>query len=386
MQRHGANVAHILERLVAFDTTSHKTNIPLILYVEDYLREHGVASYLVPTDDGQKASLFATIGPDHAGGIALSGHTDVVPVDGQAWDTDPFKLTVKDDRYYGRGASDMKGFLACVLAAVPRFKAKPLAKPIHIAFSYDEEIGCLGVRPMIADLGTRLPMPRVVIVGEPTEMRVVDAHKGPVRWQVEIAGRAAHSSMAHLGVNAITYAGMILGELQHIESDLKANLQDPRFEPPYPTLQVTTIEGGTASNIVPVSCRFGFEIRSMPGLDIAAVEARLNRYIERVCMPQMRTTAPEAGITVTRKNYVPPFGSSEGSEAVALALALAGQNETFAVSYATEAGLFQDAGAPSVVCGPGSIAQAHTANEWIAASELEKCLSFMDRLADWCAA
>jgi acetylornithine deacetylase len=386
MQRHGANVAHILERLVAFDTTSHKTNIPLILYVEDYLREHGVASYLVPTDDGQKASLFATIGPDHAGGIALSGHTDVVPVDGQAWDTAPFKLTVKDDRYYGRGASDMKGFLACVLAAVPRFKAKPLAKPIHIAFSYDEEIGCLGVRPMIADLGTRLPMPRVVIVGEPTEMRVVDAHKGPVRWQVEIAGRAAHSSMAHLGVNAITYAGMILGELQHIESDLKANLQDPRFEPPYPTLQVTTIEGGTASNIVPVSCRFGFEIRSMPGLDIAAVEARLNRYIERVCMPQMRTTAPEAGITVTRKNYVPPFGSSEGSEAVALALALAGQNETFAVSYATEAGLFQDAGAPSVVCGPGSIAQAHTANEWIAASELEKCLSFMDRLADWCAA
>jgi acetylornithine deacetylase len=386
MQRHGANVAHILERLVAFDTTSHKTNIPLILYVEDYLREHGVASYLVPTDDGQKASLFATIGPDHAGGIALSGHTDVVPVDGQAWDTDPFKLTVKDDRYYGRGASDMKGFLACVLAAVPRFNAKPLAKPIHIAFSYDEEIGCLGVRPMIADLGTRLPMPRVVIVGEPTEMRVVDAHKGPVRWQVEIAGRAAHSSMAHLGVNAITYAGMILGELQHIESDLKANLQDPRFEPPYPTLQVTTIEGGTASNIVPVSCRFGFEIRSMPGLDIAAVEARLNRFIERVCMPQMRTTAPEAGITVTRKNYVPPFGSSEGSEAVALALALAGQNETFAVSYATEAGLFQDAGAPSVVCGPGSIAQAHTANEWIAASELEKCLSFMDRLADWCAA
>jgi acetylornithine deacetylase len=386
MQRHGATVASILERLVAFDTTSHKTNIPLILYVEDYLREHGVASYLVPTEDGQKASLFATIGPDHAGGIALSGHTDVVPVEGQAWDTDPFTLTLKDNRYYGRGTSDMKGFLACVLAAVPCFKAKPLAKPIHIAFSYDEEIGCLGVRPMIAELGTRLPMPRVVIVGEPTEMRVVDAHKGPVRWQVEIDGRAAHSSMAHLGVNAITYAGMILGELQHIERDLKASLQDPRFEPPYPTLQVTTIEGGTASNIVPVSCRFGFEIRAMPGLDIAAVEARLGRFIEQVCLPQMRTTAPEAGITVTRKNHVPPFGSSEGSEAVALALALAGHNETFAVSYATEAGLFQDAGAPSVVCGPGSIAQAHTANEWIAVSELEKCLSFMDRLADWCAA
>jgi acetylornithine deacetylase len=385
MQRHGATVATILERLVAFDTTSHKSNIPLVLYVEDYLREQGVAAYLVPTEDGQKASLFATIGPDNAGGVALSGHTDVVPVDGQAWDTDPFALTLKDGRFYGRGTSDMKGFLACVLAAVPRFKARPLAKPIHIAFSYDEEIGCLGVRPMIAELGSKLPMPRVVVVGEPTEMRVVDAHKGPVRWQVEIAGRAAHSSMAHLGVNAITFAGMVLGELKQIETDLQAKMHDPRFDPPYPTLQVTTIEGGTASNIVPVWCRFGFEIRSMPGLDIEAIETRLKRFIERVCLPPMRATAPEAGVTITRKNYVPPFGSSEGSEAVALALALAGQNETFAVSYATEAGLFQDAGAPSVVCGPGSIAQAHTANEWIAVAELDKCLDFMDRLADWCA-
>ncbi|MBA4130622.1 MAG: acetylornithine deacetylase [Hyphomicrobium sp.] len=386
MQRSGATVADILDRLVGFDTTSYKTNIPLILYVEDYLRGQGVASYLVPTKDGQKASLFATIGPEDVAGVALSGHTDVVPVEGQAWDSDPFALTLRDGRYYGRGTTDMKGFLACVLAAVPRFKAAKLKKPVHIAFSYDEEVGCIGVRPMIAEMGTKLPLPRVVIVGEPTDMRVVDAHKGPVRWQVDIAGRAAHSSMAHLGVNAITAAGLIIGELARIEAELAARTPDVRFEPPYPTLQVTTIEGGTASNIVPVSCRFGFEIRSMPGLDIGAIETRLQTFIDTVCLPGMMARAPEAGITVTRKNYVPPFGTPEGSEAVALALALAGQNETFAVSYATEAGLFQDAGAASVVCGPGNIAQAHTANEWIAVSELEKCSQFMDKLADWCAA
>jgi acetylornithine deacetylase len=385
MQRSGATVADILDRLVGFDTTSHKTNIPLILYVEDYLRGQGVASYLVPTEDGQKASLFATIGPEDVAGVALSGHTDVVPVEGQAWDSDPFALTLRDGRYYGRGTTDMKGFLACVLAAVPRFKAAKLNKPVHIAFSYDEEVGCIGVRPMIAEMGTKLPLPRVVIVGEPTDMRVVDAHKGPVRWQVDIAGRAAHSSMAHLGVNAITAAGLIIGELARIEAELAARTPDHRFEPPYPTLQVTTIEGGTASNIVPVSCRFGFEIRSMPGLDIGAIETRVTQFIETVCLPGMQARAPESGITVTRKNYVPPFGTPEGSEAVALALALAGQNETFAVSYATEAGLFQDAGAASVVCGPGNIAQAHTANEWIAVSELEKCSQFMDKLADWCA-
>lgn len=386
MQRSGALVADILERLVGFDTTSHKTNIPLILYVEDFLRGHGVASYLVPTEDGQKASLFATIGPEDVPGVALSGHTDVVPVDGQAWDSDPFALTLRDGRYYGRGTADMKGFLACVLAAVPRFKAAKLKMPVHIAFSYDEEVGCTGVRPMIAEMGTTLPLPRVVIVGEPTDMRVVDAHKGPVRWQVDIAGRAAHSSMAHLGVNAITAAGQIVAELARIEAELAARTPDRRFEPPYPTLQVTTIEGGTASNIVPVSCRFGFEIRSMPGLDIGAIEDRLRAYIATACLPGMQAVAPEAGITLTRTNSVPPFGTPAGSEAVALALALAGQNETFAVSYATEAGLFQDAGAPSVVCGPGNIAQAHTANEWIAVSELEKCSQFIDKLADWCAA
>jgi acetylornithine deacetylase len=368
---------------VAFDTTSHKTNMPLVRFVEDYLVQHGIPCRRVPTEDGQKAGLFATIGPAGVSGVALSGHTDVVPVDGQAWDTDPFTLSERDGRYYGRGTADMKGFLACVLAAVPDLKRRKLATPIHIVFSYDEETGCHGVRPLIAEMGGELPRPRMVLVGEPTSMAVVDAHKGPVRWQVEIDGRAAHSSMAHLGVNAITYAGKLLAELNKIESELAKQPPDPRFEPPHPTLQVTQIHGGTATNIVPVTCRFGFEVRALPGLDTDAIEQRLMTLAEKRLLPEMRRVAPEARIAIRQTNRVPPFAAKSGSEVVALAMKLAETNETHAVSYATEAGLFQDGGSPSIVIGPGSIAQAHTANEWIAKSELEKCEGFLRRLAEW---
>jgi acetylornithine deacetylase len=330
-----------------------------------------------------KAGLFATIGPAGAGGVALSGHTDVVPVEGQTWDTDPFTLVERGGRYYGRGTSDMKGFLACVLAAVPDLKRRRLATPIHIVFSYDEETGCLGVRPMIAEMGKEVPRPRMVLVGEPTSMAVVDAHKGPVRWQVEVNGRAAHSSMAHLGVNAIAYAAKIIAELGKIEDELKALPPDPRFDPPYPTLQVTLIQGGTATNIVPINCRFSFEVRALPGLDTDAIERRLATLAERRLIPEMRHVAPEAGISIRQTNRVPPFAAKADSDVLALALKLAGTNETHAVSYATEAGLFQDAGAPAIVIGPGDIAQAHTANEWIAKSEIEKCEAFLRRLAEW---
>ncbi|MFN3867951.1 MAG: acetylornithine deacetylase [Hyphomicrobiaceae bacterium] len=373
----------LLARLVAFDTTSHKSNIGIIRFIEDYLALHGVASHLVPTADGEKASLYATIGPPGVGGVALSAHTDVVPVTGQTWDSDPFTLTERGGRLYGRGTTDMKGFLACVLAAVPDFTRRRLATPIHFAFSYDEEIGCVGVRPMIAELGGRLIRPRIVIVGEPTSMTVVDAHKGPARWQVTVTGRAAHSSMAPLGVNAIHWASRIVGELMAIEAELRERSRDERFDPPYASLQVTEMSGGTASNIVPVTCRFGFEVRAVPGLDVDAIETRVRNFAEQQCLPDMRRVAPEADIAVRRTNYVPPFGAGDASQAVALALKLAQQNETFAVSYATEAGLFQDAGAPSVVCGPGHISQAHTANEWIAETELERCSAFLTRLADW---
>ena len=376
----------LLERLVAFDTTSHKSNLQLIAFVEDYLLQHGVTSTRVTSGDGEKASLYATIGPPNAGGVALSGHTDVVPVDGQQWTSDPFKLRRHDGRLYGRGTSDMKGFLAAVLAAVPSYTARRLATPIHLAFSYDEEIGCIGVRPMIAEFGSALMKPRMVIVGEPTSMQVVDSHKGPVRWQVDVKGRAAHSSMAPLGVNAITYAARLIAELERIEAELKASPRDARFDPPYSTLQVTRLEGGTASNIIPVGCTFGFEVRALPGLDVSAIERRLRTYAERRCLPEMHKTAPEAAISVTPTNSVPPFGAEKNSDVVALALHLAGQNHTHSVSYATEAGLFQAAGAPAVICGPGDIAQAHTADEWLSESQLELCQAFLDKLGDWAAA
>lgn len=372
----------LLARLVSFDTTSHKSNLGIIAFIEDYLLQHGVTSRRIPTADGQKAALFATVGPDGEG-VALSAHTDVVPVGGQNWTSDPFTLRADGGRLYGRGACDMKGYLACMLASVPDFKRRNLKTPIHLAISYDEEVGCLGVRPMIAEFNKTLPTPRAVFVGEPTNMQVVDAHKGPVRWQVDIAGRAAHSSMAHLGVNAITYGSRLITELERIEADLKITSRNDRFTPPYATLQVTTLEGGTANNIIPVYCRFGFEVRSLPSVDVDAIEQRLRKFAETQCIPQMQQVASEAGITITRMNTVPPFIAQAGSLALTLALQLTDQNDTHTVSYATEAGLFQDGKAPSIVCGPGDIAQAHTADEWIAESEIEKCMAFMERLAAW---
>ncbi len=376
----------LLARLVAFDTTSHKSNLEIVAFIEDYLLQHGVASLRVVAGDGLKANLYATIGPSDRGGIALSGHTDVVPVDGQTWSSDPFQLRSEGGRHFARGACDMKGYLACMLAAVPDFKSRNLTTPIHLAFSYDEEIGCLGVRPMIAELGKRLAKPRLVIVGEPTNMQVVDAHKGPVRWQVEVTGRAAHSSMAHLGVNAITYAARLITELERMEADLKVTSRDDRFNPPFATLQVTKLEGGTANNIIPIFCRFGFEVRALPGVDIDAIEQRIRTFAETNCLPEMLRVADEAAISILRANTVPPYAAEPDSEATSLALKLTGQNGTHTVSYATEAGLFQDAGSASIVCGPGDIAQAHTPDEWIADSEINKCMDFMARLADWASA
>jgi acetylornithine deacetylase len=383
MSATASTAKELLARLVAFDTTSSKTNIPLIAFVEAYLAQHGIKSHRVPTPDGVKSSLFATIGPSGTGGVALSGHTDVVPVAGQAWDTDPFTMVERDGKLYGRGTCDMKGYLACALAMVPDLEARKLKVPFHIAFSYDEEVGCTGVRPMIAELGKSLPRPRYVFVGEPTRMTVVDAHKGPVRWRVEVTGRAAHSSMPHYGVNAIAYAGRLLAELSRMEEELKASTRNPRFDPPWTTLQVTQIEGGTASNVVPVPCWFGWETRALPGFDPLGLQRRLEAFAAEKCVPEMRRVAPEADIKVTRVNLVSAYAADTRSGIVPLTLKLAGQNETLAVSYCTEAGLFQDGGAPAIICGPGDIAQAHTVNEFVRIEELEKCLRFLGRLADW---
>ncbi len=373
----------ILDRLVSFDTTSHKTNIPLITYVKDYLSEHDISSELVPDESGEKASLFATIGPAEMSGIGLSGHTDVVPVTGQEWATDPFRLTEKDGKLYGRGSADMKGFLACVLAAAPKFRQRDLKTPIHIVFSYDEEVGCTGVRPMIAEFGERLTRPRLVVVGEPTSMTVVDAHKGPVRFAVEVTGLPAHSSLAHLGVNSIHVAGQLIGELLRMEAELKVGPLDDRFAPNYATLQIGLINGGTAGNIVPGRCWFSWEVRAMAGLDVDGLENRLRVFAERECLPAMHAVDPKSSIAIARKNSVPPFAAGASSDAVSLAFQLAEQNESFAVSYGTEAGLFQQAGSASVICGPGDIAQAHAADEFVELAQLDKCMAFMDRLADW---
>jgi len=372
----------ILEHLVSFDTTSRNSNLPIIDYIADYLSGHGIQSYRVPDATGQKSSLFATLGPDSAGGVGLSAHTDVVPVDGQNWQTNPFELVQKDGRLYGRGACDMKGFLACVLAMVPDLKHRKLDVPLHLILSYDEEVGCTGVRPMIDEFGARLTKPRMVIVGEPTNMSVVDAQKGPARWHVTVTGKPVHSSMAPLGVNAIAAAGELLAELAAMEEELKQAPRNTRFDPPYTTLQVTEIAGGTASNIVPEKTWFGWEIRSLPGLDADRIEARFRAKADAVAA-RMQDVAPESGIEVVRSTRVPAFTADPDSEVLSLALKIAEQNETFAVSYATEAGLFHTADVPSIVCGPGNIAQAHTPNEWIYRSELDKCLTFLSKLADW---
>ena len=373
----------LLDQLVSFDTTSHKSNLALIAFVESYLRGHGVDSLRIPSEDGLKANLFATVGPVGVAGVGLSGHTDVVPVVGQAWDADAFVMRDLGDKVVGRGTADMKGFLACVLAAVPDLKARALKTPIHLVFSYDEEVGCTGVRPMIGEFGRSLVRPAMIIVGEPTSMAVVDAHKGPVRWHVEIKGRAAHSSMSNLGVNAISTAALLISELARMECELAAD-RAPRFDPPYATLQVTRMEGGAASNIVPVHAWFGFEVRALPTTDIAKIEHTLRVFAEERCLPYMRKVAPEADITITQTNEVAPFiGESQGRVAM-LVKKLTGQTTTQAVSYATEAGLFQEAGCEAIICGPGDIAQAHTANEWIAKSQLAECSVFIDRLADWC--
>src|SRR5262245_54741452 len=297
----------LLARLVAFDTTSSKTNIPLIDFVEAYLAGHGIESHRVPTPDGLKASLFASIGPSDGGGIALSGHTDVVPVAGQSWDADPFQMVERDGKLFGRGTCDMKGYLACALAMVPDLKARRLKMPFHIVCSYDEEVGCTGVQPMIAEFGKTLPTPRYVFVGEPSRMAVVDAHKGPMRWRVELTGRAAHSSMPHHGVNAIAYAGRLIGELLRMEEDLKEATHNPRFDPPWTTVQVTQIQGGTASNVVPVPCWFGWETRALPGFDPMTLDRRLKAFAAATCLPEMRRTAPEANIKTAVTNRVPDY-------------------------------------------------------------------------------
>ncbi|MFN4141876.1 acetylornithine deacetylase [Aestuariivirga sp.] len=372
----------MLAHLVSFDTTSRDGNIPLIEFVEHYLDGWGVPHFRVDYEANRKTNLFATIGPAIAGGIVLSGHTDVVPVDGQPWTSDPFALTARGERLFGRGTCDMKGFLAVCLAEVPNFLKAGLKSPIHLALSCDEEVGCKGVRPLVAHMRDNLPKPRAVIVGEPTSMKVVNAHKSAVTFATEVTGHEAHSSLTHHGVNAILVAGELLSEMSRIRQDL-VDEGDPtrRFDPPYSTVHVGVIEGGTAKNIIPRRCAFQWETRLLPTADPDFVPARFEAFA-RGLEPAMKAIAPEAGIATETVNRVPGLAPEEDSPAEHLALRLAGANSTHAVSYCTEAGLFQEIGIPAVICGPGSIEQAHKPDEYIDTSELRKCEGFMQKLAD----
>jgi acetylornithine deacetylase len=381
-----ASATELLARLVAVDTTSAKSNLALIDFVADWLEGHGVTTTRIVDATGEKANLFATIGPPGDGGVALSGHTDVVPVTGQNWSSDPFELRhdAASGRLYGRGTADMKGFIACVLAHVPAFRAARPATPLHIALSYDEEVGCRGVGSMIARFGDGLPKPAIAIVGEPTSMQIVNAHKGIRGFRITLRGVAAHSSAPHLGVNAIAFAAEIIRHIQSVADELRVTA-DPEcgFTPPHTTFNVGRIGGGEALNIIPERCSFDWEFRPLPDTDADALEARILSFIDAEVAPRLRAEHPAAGVEIVRLAQVPPLARQPDSPAERLVRRLTGANDAFAVAYTAEASLFQSAGVPAVLCGPGSIDQAHQADEWIAADQLAACTRFLDRLVEW---
>ncbi|WP_165676887.1 acetylornithine deacetylase [Metapseudomonas otitidis] len=373
----------LLERLVAFPTVSRDSNLALIGFIRDYLAGQGVTSELFLNAEGTKANLFATLGPTDRGGVVLSGHTDVVPVDGQAWTRDPFRLSESEGRLYGRGTADMKGFIASVLAAVPAFLAQPLRLPVHLAFSYDEEVGCLGVRSMLDALAQRPNRPRLCLIGEPTELRPVLGHKGKLAMRCQVHGAACHSAYAPQGVNAIEYAARLIGHLGEIGEELaRPEHHDPRFDPPYSTVQTGLIEGGRALNIVPAECRFDFEVRALPGFDAQQVATRLDRYAQTELVPRMQAVQPGTGIRFEPQGSYPGLATDAASEAAELVALISGSRAFGTVAFGTEGGLFHEAGIPTVVCGPGSMDQGHKPDEFVTLAQLEACDTMLLRLAE----
>lgn len=372
----------LLGRLIGFATVSRDSNLQLIGFIRDYLAELGVASELFFNAEGTKANLFASIGPTDRGGVVLSGHTDVVPVDGQAWTVDPFVMTERDGRLYGRGAADMKGFIASVLAAVPAFLAQPLHTPVHLAFSYDEEVGCLGVRSMLEALAERPHKPRLCLIGEPTELKPVLGHKGKLAMRCQVHGAACHSAYAPYGVNAIEYAARMIGKLGEIGQVL-AEDQDARFDPPFSTVQTGVIKGGRALNIVPEECEFDFEVRALPGFAAEAVADQLQAYAEAELLPRMRAVSAASDIRLWPLSAYPGLATAADSEAARLVALLSGSSEFGTVAFGTEGGLFDQAGIATVVCGPGSMEQGHRPDEFVSVAQLLGCDAMLLRLVDY---
>jgi acetylornithine deacetylase len=381
-----ADTLAILETLVSFDTTSRNTNIPCADWIVDYLARLGVAAERFPNAEGDKHSLYAVIGPKDAPGYVLSAHTDVVPVDGQAWSTDPFRLTVRDGKAYGRGACDMKGFLACTLAMVPDMLRQPLATPIHLAYSYDEEVGCTGVRDMLERIAPREPRPLAAFIGEPSSMQVITGHKGGQRVVCTVRGKAAHSSLAPHGVNAVEYGARLVAKIKDMAEALEASgPRDALYDVPHSTLHVGMFAGGTSPNIVPHHAEISFECRHISQDDPMDHMREIIRYAEETLTPKMRRVDPDAGFSFDFRPALPALDTAPDHPAVTMAKRLAGRNDHAKVAYGTEASLFQSlAGIPSVVVGPGDIDQAHKPDEWILVSELEKCNTFIRRLIDEC--
>jgi acetylornithine deacetylase len=376
-----SEVRALLERLVAFDTVSRHSNLELIDFVRAYLAQHGIASTMVASDDGGKANLFATVGPLVPGGVVLSGHTDVVPVDGQPWTSDPFRVVERHGRLYGRGTSDMKTFLAIALALVPQMHR--LRRPIHLAFSYDEEVGCQGAPRLIEAMLRAIPPPAAVIVGEPTQMQVVSAHKGIAVLRTVVRGHEAHSSQTHRGVSAVTTAARLIAYLDDLARERAAHGPFAAgFEPPYTTLHVGTVRGGTAVNIISRECRFDWDIRPIPGEAPETILEQFRAHCRTQVEPAMQAIAAHSGIATELLVQTPPLVQEAGNAAIELACGLAGMDTCLQVPFAAEAGLFQRAGWPSVLCGPGSIDQAHQPDEYITLEQVQAGIDFQRRLIE----
>ena len=374
----------LLAELVGFETVSTASNLDLVDHVAGYLDHHGVKALLSKDEGDEKANLFATIGPEVDGGIVLSGHTDVVPTTGQDWATPPFEMVRRNGKLFGRGTADMKGFIACSLAAVPEFAASELRRPLHLAFTFDEEIGSRGAPILLGQLQEQPFWPAISIVGEPTEMEIVSGHKGGFEMTTTVRGWEAHASDPRNGVNAIEYAARIIAFLQEIGQELEddADLYSP-FDPPWSTISVGRIEGGTARNVVAGECTFDWELRPLPGVDGNVVIDRIRAFIARELLPEMRARLPSAEIDTQVFASLPGLERGPNMKAIALVRRLTGLNSDHVVPFGSDAGHFQEAGIPTVLFGPGSIEQAHKPDEFIAISQIEACLGFLDRLRNW---
>jgi acetylornithine deacetylase len=373
----------LLRSLVGFDSVSSHSNIPVIEFIEGYLKTYNIACTRIPSPHPQehKCNLLARIGPEAAGGIVLSGHTDVVPVVGQPWDSDPFTLTARGDKLFGRGTSDMKAFIAVCLAMVPEFVKLPLARPLWLAFSYDEEVGCLGAPHLLEHMGKHIPSPGFAIIGEPTMMQVVTAHKGVFSFETVVEGLEWHSSQPHLGVNAVHMACDLVHHLTSLAAEqATSGMRDERFDPPHTTVHVGIIHGGTARNIIPRECRFNWEIRPLPGDNHEQIFSRYQQRCDQL-LAQMVRVYDKASITtrpISRMAGVTLPQQAQGS--CKLVMRCSQTNREHAVSFATEAGVFNDNGVPAIICGPGNIEQAHKPNEFIEVSQIHACIEFMLRL------